>query len=141
MTIYSLDVLLSQFGKFCSFVPCPVLTCFLTCTQIPQEAGQVVWYSHLLQNFPRFIVIHTVKGFGIVNRAEIVIFLELSCFFDLSHLSALTTLECYFHISRLYKLYLIDLSRSKKLKDDIWDWFIFELLFFSTVPGILQMFN
>ena len=48
--------------------------------QISQEAGQVVWYSHLLKNFPQFIVIHTVKGFGIVNKAEIDVFLELSCF-------------------------------------------------------------
>ena len=48
---------------------------------ISQEAGQVVWYSHLL-NFPQFIVIHTVKGFGIVNKAEIDVFLELCCFFD-----------------------------------------------------------
>ena len=45
--------------------------CFLTCVQISQEAGQVVWYSHLFQNFPQFIVIHTVKGFGIVNKAGI----------------------------------------------------------------------
>ena len=42
----------------------------------------MVWYSHLFQNFPQFIVIHTVKGFGIVNKAEIYVFLELSCFFD-----------------------------------------------------------
>ena len=56
--------------------------CFLTCIQISQEAGQVVWYSHLCQNFPQFIVIHTVKGFGIVNKAEIDVYLELSCFFD-----------------------------------------------------------
>ena len=56
--------------------------CFLTCIEVSQEAGQVVWYSHLFQNFPQFIVIHTVKGFGIVNKAEIDIFLELSCFFD-----------------------------------------------------------
>ena len=56
--------------------------CFLTCIQISQEAGQVVWYSHLLHNFPQFIVIHTVKGFGIVNKAELDGFLELSCFFD-----------------------------------------------------------
>ena len=56
--------------------------CFLACIQISQEAGQVVWYSHLLKNFPQFLVIHTVKGFGIVNKAEIDIFLELSCFFD-----------------------------------------------------------
>ena len=46
------------------------------------KAGQVIWYSHLFQNFPQFIVIHTVKGFGIVNKAEVDVFLELSCFFD-----------------------------------------------------------
>ena len=55
--------------------------CFLTCIQISQEAGQVVLYPHLFQNFPQFIVIHTVKGYGAVNKAEIVVFLELSCFF------------------------------------------------------------
>ena len=41
----------------------------------------MVWYSHLLKNFPQFVVIHTVKGFGIVKKAEIDVFLELSCFF------------------------------------------------------------
>ena len=46
------------------------------------KAGQVVWYSHLFKNFPQFVVIPTVKGFGIVNKAEIDVFLELSCFFD-----------------------------------------------------------
>ena len=56
--------------------------CFLTCIQISQEAGQVVWYAHLFQNFPQLIVIHTFKGFGIVNKAKIDVFLELSCFFD-----------------------------------------------------------
>ena len=56
-------------------------SCFLTCIQVSQEAGQVVWYSHLFQNFPQFIMIHTVKGFGIVYKAEIDVFLELSCFF------------------------------------------------------------
>ena len=54
--------------------------CFLTCIQVSQEAGQVVWYSQLFQSFPQFIVIHTVKGFGIVNKAEVYVFLELSCF-------------------------------------------------------------
>ena len=66
-------------------VCCPMSSsscCFLTCIQISQEAGQVVWYSHLLQNFPHFIVIHTVKSFGVVNKTEIDVFLELSCFFD-----------------------------------------------------------
>ena len=52
-----------------------------SCIQVSQEAGQVVCYSHLFQNFPQFIVIHTVEGFGIVNKAEIDVFLELSCFF------------------------------------------------------------
>ena len=56
--------------------------CFLTCIQVSQEAGQVVWYSHLFKNFPEFVVVYTVKGFGIVNKAEIDVFLELSCFFD-----------------------------------------------------------
>ena len=42
----------------------------------------MVWYSHLFQNFPQFIVIHTVEGFGVVNKAEVDVFLELSCFFD-----------------------------------------------------------
>ena len=56
--------------------------CFLTCTWISQEAGKVVCYSHLLKNFPQFVVIHTVKGLGIVNKAEVDVFLELSCFFD-----------------------------------------------------------
>ena len=55
--------------------------CFLTCTQVSQEAGQVVWYSHYFQDFPQFIVIHRAKGFGIVNKAEIDVFLELFCFF------------------------------------------------------------
>jgi len=55
---------------------------FLTCIQISQEAGKVVWYSYLLKNFPQFIVIHAVKDFGIVNTATVDSFLELSCFFD-----------------------------------------------------------
>ena len=54
--------------------------CFLTCIQVSQEAGQVVWYAHLFQNFPQFIVILTVEGFGIVNKAEIDVFLELLLF-------------------------------------------------------------
>ena len=56
--------------------------CFLTCMQVSLEAGQVVWYAHLFQNLPQFIVIHTVKGFGIVNKAEIDVFLELFWFFN-----------------------------------------------------------
>ena len=76
--MYSLDVRLSQFGTVCcsmSDSDC----CFLTCIQISQEAGKVVWYSHLFQNFPQFVVIHMVKGFSTVDEAEV--FLEFSCFF------------------------------------------------------------
>ena len=56
--------------------------CFLTCIQISQEAGQVVWYPHLFKNFPQFVVIHTVKGFGIVNKVKVDVFLKFSCIFD-----------------------------------------------------------
>ena len=62
---------------FMSFSNC----CFLTCIQISQEAGKLVWYSYLLRNVPQFVVIHTVKGFGIVNKAEVDFVLELSCLF------------------------------------------------------------
>ena len=55
--------------------------CFLICIQISQEAGQVVWYSHLLKNFPQFVVIHIVKNFSVASEA-VVFFLELSCFLD-----------------------------------------------------------
>ena len=54
--------------------------CFLSCIQIFKEAGQVIWYSHLLKNFPQFAVIHTVKDFSIVNEAEVDVFLKFSCF-------------------------------------------------------------
>ena len=78
--MYSLDVLLPNLepvrcsisGSNCSF---------LTCIQISKEAGQVVWYSHLLKNFPQFVVIHTVRGFSKVSEAEVDVFLEFPCFF------------------------------------------------------------
>ena len=79
MTIYSLVVLLPQFWTSPLFMfnsNC----CFFTHIKISQEAGQVVWYSHLLKNFPQFIVIHTVKGFSIVNEAETDVFLQSACF-------------------------------------------------------------
>ena len=55
--------------------------CFLTCIQVSEEAGKVVRYSHLFKDIAQFVVIHTVKGFSIVNEAEVDVFLELSCFF------------------------------------------------------------
>ena len=77
--------------------------CFLTCIQISQEAGQVIWYSHLLKNFPQFVVIHTVKGFGVVNKAEVDVFLEFACFFWCSS-------GCWFVISGSSALYKSSLN-------------------------------
>ena len=73
VTIYSLDVLLSQFGNSLLF-HVHSKCYFLTCIQISQEADQVVWYSHLFKNFPQFVVIHTVKGFDIVSKADLDVF-------------------------------------------------------------------
>ena len=60
--------------------------------QVSQEAVQVIWYSHLFKNFAQFVLIHTIKGFGLVNKAEVDVFLELSCFFheptDVGNLSS-----------------------------------------------------
>ena len=81
MTIYSLTYSFSYLEPVCCYMSSSN-SCFLTCVQFSQEAGQVVWYSHLFQNFPQFIVIRTVKGFGIVNKAEMGVLLELSCFFN-----------------------------------------------------------
>ena len=74
MTIYSLDVLLFLFGTSLWFHV--QVCCFLTCIQISQEIGKVVWYSHILKNFLQFVVIYTVKAFGIINKAEVDVFLE-----------------------------------------------------------------
>ena len=79
MTVCSLDVLLPELEPVCCSMPSSDC-CFLTCIQISQEAGQVVWCSHVFKNFPQFVVIHTVKGFGIVNKAEIDVFLKLMLF-------------------------------------------------------------
>ena len=81
MTIYSFDVLLSlSVINLCCYLSSSIC-CFLTCKQISQEVGQVVWYSHLFKNFPQFIVIHTVKGVSKVNEADVDVFLEFPCFF------------------------------------------------------------
>ena len=72
-TIYSLDVLLSLFGTSLLF-HVQVLLLLLDLHKVSQEADQVVWYSHLFHNFPQFVVIHTVKGFGVVNKVEVDVF-------------------------------------------------------------------
>ena len=95
--------------------------CFLRCTQVSQEAGKVVQYSHLFKNFPQFVVVHTVKGFNVVSEAGVDVFLKLSGYFndpmDVGNLisgssafskSSLNIWEFSVHI--LLKLSLKDLS-------------------------------
>ena len=80
MTIYILDIILSTFEE----VACHMSSSncgFLTCIQVSHKAGKVDWYCHLFKNFPLFVVIYTVKGFIIVNEAEVDVFLEFSWFF------------------------------------------------------------
>ena len=77
--------------------------CFLTCKQVSQEAGQVVWYFHLFKNVPQFVAIHTIKGSSIVNEAEVDIFLELPCFFyDPMDVGSLISDSSAFSKSSLY---------------------------------------
>ena len=93
--------------------------CFLTCIQISQEAGKVVWYFHLLKNFPQFVVIHTVKGFSVVNEAEVDVFLQSPCFFyDPIDVANLITDSSAFSKSSLYiwKLF-VQVPLQPSLKD------------------------
>ena len=77
--------------------------CFLSCIQVSQKAGEVVWYSHLFKNFPYFVVIHTGKGFSVVSEAEVDVFLELPCFFYSSvDVGNLISGSSAFSKSRLY---------------------------------------
>ena len=85
MTINSLDVYLFLFGTSLLFH----VQFFLTCIQISQEAGQVVKYSHLFKKFPQFIMIYTVKGFCTVNKVEVDVFLEFSCFLMIQQMLAI----------------------------------------------------
>ena len=80
VTVYSLDIILPNFEP----VSCSMSSSncyFLTYIQISQEPDQVIYYSHLFKNFPLFAVSYMVKGFSIVNKAEVDVFLEFSCFF------------------------------------------------------------
>ena len=77
--------------------------CFLTCTQVSWEAGKDAWYSHLFKNFPQIVAIHTVKSSGVVNEAEVDVFLEFPCFFyDPRHVSNLISGSSAFSKSSLY---------------------------------------
>ena len=77
--------------------------CLLTCIQISQKAGKVVWYSHLFKNFPQFVVIHKAKGFSLVSEAELDVFLEFSCFsYDSTDIGNLISGSSAFSKSNLY---------------------------------------
>ena len=78
--------------------------CFLlTCIQVSQEAGKVVLYSYLFKNFPQFVVVHTVKGFSVVNEAEVDVVLELPCFlYDPTDIGNLISGSSAFSKSSLY---------------------------------------
>ena len=77
--------------------------CFLTCIQVSQKKGKVVWHSHFFKNFPQFVVIHTVKGFSVVNEAEVNVFLAFPCFFyDPTVICSLISDSSAFSESNLY---------------------------------------
>ena len=76
--------------------------CFLTCMQVSQETGKMVWYSHLFRNCPQFVVIHTVKGFGVVNEEEVDVFLEFPYFvYDPTDVGSLISGSFAYSISSL----------------------------------------
>ena len=128
MTIYSLQYSFPKLETVCCSMSSSNC-CFLTCIQISQEAGQVVWYSHLFKNFPLSVVIHTVKGFVVVNKAEVDVFLELSCFFnDPTDVGNLTSGSSAFSKSKLniwkfivHVLLKPDLENSEHYFASVWD--------------------
>ena len=103
--------------------------CFLTCIQVSQETGKMVWYSHLLMNFPKFVVIHTVKRFLVANEAEIDAFLEFSCFFfdptDVGNLisgySAFSKSSLYIWNSSVHVLLKPSLENFEHYLASVWD--------------------
>ena len=94
--------------------------CFLTCIQVSQETGKEVWYSHLYKNFPQFVVIHTVKGFSIVNKAEVDAFLEFPRFFydpvDVGNLISVSSALSKSSLLYIWK-FLVHVQLKSSLKD------------------------
>ena len=100
--------------------------CFLTCIQVSQEADKEVWYSHLCKNFPQFVVIQTVKGFSIVNEAEVDVFLEFPClFYAPADVASLISGSSAFSKSSLY---IWNLSAQVLLKSNLKDFEPYTLL-------------
>ena len=100
--MYSLDYSFPNFDLVCCSMSDSKCS-FLSYIQVSQEAGKVVWYSHLLKNFPQFLVIHIVKDFSIVNEAEVDAFLESSClFYDPTDVDNLISGSSAFSKSILY---------------------------------------
>ena len=128
MTLYSLDVFLSYVEPVCCSMSSSNC-CFLTCIQVSQEAGQVVWYAQLFQKLPQFIVIHTVKGFGVINKAEIDVLLKLSCFFhdpaDIGNLisgsSAFSETSLNLWKFTVHVLLKLDLENFEHYFTSVWD--------------------
>ena len=83
-------------------VPCLVLTSFFTCIQVAQETGKAVWYSHVLKNFPQFVVIHMVKGFSIVSEAEVDVFWNSLAFSMIQHMLAIWLLVPRYFLNRAW---------------------------------------
>ena len=107
--------------------------CFLTCIQVSQEADKVFWYFLLFKNFPQFVMIHTVKGFIVVDEAEVYVFLEFSCFFYdpvdagnlISRSSPFSTYSLYiwkFMVHILLKPILKDFVFDPKLVVEVYMW-------------------
>ena len=126
MTVYSLDVLIPNLEP----VRCSMSIsncCFLTCIQVSQEAGKVICLKEIpislslrkFKNFPQFVVIHTVKGFSIVNKAEVDVFLEFPCFFyDPLNVGNLISGSSAFSKSSLYIWnFLVHILLKLSLKD------------------------
>ena len=97
--------------------------CFLTCIQVSQEADKVFWYFLLFKNFPQFFVIHTVKGFSTVSKAEVDVFLEFSCFFyDPVDAGNLISRSSPFSTSSLYIWkFMVHILLKPILKDFVFD--------------------
>ena len=121
--------------------------CFLTCMQISQDAGKVVWYTHLFQNFPQFVVIHIVKDFSIVSETEVDVFLEFPCFlFDSTNVGNLISGSSTFSKPSLYiwkfSVHILPKSSLKDFEHNLTSmWNDHSYTVISTFFGIALLWN